>query len=90
MATEGQTEDVQRFDRWSGTYEQSRRQSLLFDRVHQVVLNQIASENEGNAPDSILDIGCGQGGCCAKRGAVASCPSHGGGPPEGMVKVGAN
>jgi hypothetical protein len=33
MTTPSESEDVQRFDRWSSTYEASLLQRLIFDRV---------------------------------------------------------
>jgi ubiquinone/menaquinone biosynthesis C-methylase UbiE len=51
-------DDVQRFDRWSSTYEDSWLQRWLFDRVHQRVL---AIGAQGPEPETILDVGCGTG-----------------------------
>jgi ubiquinone/menaquinone biosynthesis C-methylase UbiE len=58
MTKASEKHDVERFDRWSHTYEQSWLQRNFFDRVHQAVLSLIASEG---MPESILDVGCGTG-----------------------------
>jgi ubiquinone/menaquinone biosynthesis C-methylase UbiE len=58
MTTASEKHDIERFGRWSRTYEQSWLQRTFFDRVHQAVLQLIA--NEGT-PESILDVGCGTG-----------------------------
>jgi ubiquinone/menaquinone biosynthesis C-methylase UbiE len=53
-----QTRDVQHFERWSGTYEDSWMQSRFFTRVHSAVLDLAASLA---APAHVLDVGCGTG-----------------------------
>jgi ubiquinone/menaquinone biosynthesis C-methylase UbiE len=58
MTTRSEKHDIERFDRWSRTYEQSWLQRNFFDRVHQAVLQLIAGEG---MPESILDVGCGTG-----------------------------
>jgi len=58
MATTPRKHDIERFDRWSLTYEKSWLQRHFFDRVHQAVLSLVAEEGE---PESILDVGCGTG-----------------------------
>ena len=50
--------DVQDFNRRASSYEDSRRQSYLFDRVQRVVLNLARAQNH---PNAILDVGCGTG-----------------------------
>jgi ubiquinone/menaquinone biosynthesis C-methylase UbiE len=50
--------DVQDFNRRAATYEESRRQSVIFDRVQQLVLKMAAKET---SPEAILDVGCGTG-----------------------------
>jgi ubiquinone/menaquinone biosynthesis C-methylase UbiE len=84
MDMERKRDDIQRFDRWSGTYERSFLQALLFDRVHQAVLDSIPGEIR---PESILDIGCGTGRLLRKAGArwpVARL--IGVDPAEGMIE----
>jgi ubiquinone/menaquinone biosynthesis C-methylase UbiE len=79
-----QTEDVQSFERRSGTYETSLSQRLFFDRIHRVALHAVPS---GIRPESILDIGCGTGRLLRK--AHLRWPAAhliGVDPAEGMVK----
>ena len=58
MGSEPDINGKAHFNEWSTTYEQSITQWLLFDRVHQGVLNRIP----GNfTPGGVLDIGCGTG-----------------------------
>jgi SAM-dependent methyltransferase len=54
-------EDVQRFHRWSRTYERSLGQIFLFDPVHKAVVNLVAASLDGLLPACVLDIGCGTG-----------------------------
>ncbi len=51
--------DIERFDRWSETYEGSWMQRAFFDRAHIATLNLAMDIVPG--PDSVLDIGCGTG-----------------------------
>jgi ubiquinone/menaquinone biosynthesis C-methylase UbiE len=55
------SEDVQRFHRWSRTYERSLGQIFLFDPVHRAVVNLVAATLDGHTPEEVLDIGCGTG-----------------------------
>ncbi len=50
--------DVERFDRWSSTYEGYWLQKLIFDRVHRAVLDAVADQAR---PEVLLDVGCGTG-----------------------------
>lgn len=50
--------DVQEFNRRAATYEASRRQSYIFDRVQRKVLKLAKTQSR---PDAILDVGCGTG-----------------------------
>lgn len=54
----GKAADVQAFNRRAATYETSRRQSYLFDRVQKKVL--ALAQTHVN-PEAILDVGCGTG-----------------------------
>lgn len=86
MAKRSRTEDIERFHRWSRTYERSRLQRLVFDRVHQAILQVVA--NEVAEPTSILDVGCGTGRLL--RTARTRWPHAqliGVDPAEGMVEV---
>jgi cyclopropane fatty-acyl-phospholipid synthase-like methyltransferase len=51
-------EDVQSFERRSGSYEDSFLQGLFFDRIHRIAINSVPA---GLQPEGILDIGCGTG-----------------------------
>ncbi len=85
MAAE-KAHDIDRFSRWSRTYERSYLQGLIFDRAHRAVLELIASE--GAAPESILDVGCGTGRFlrqAAQRWPGASL--IGVDPAEGMIEM---
>jgi 2-polyprenyl-3-methyl-5-hydroxy-6-metoxy-1,4-benzoquinol methylase len=50
--------DVEHFNRWADTYENSRAQRYL-DRIHDAMLTMVASE--AGLPETILDVGCGTG-----------------------------
>ena len=54
-------EDIQKFHRWSRTYERSLGQVFLFDPVHRKVVSLVAACLDGVAPARVLDIGCGTG-----------------------------
>jgi ubiquinone/menaquinone biosynthesis C-methylase UbiE len=84
MSIQQETEDVQSFERRSGTYEDSFHQGLFFDRIHRVALDSIPA---GIKPESILDIGCGTGRLLRKA-ATRWPTAHliGIDPAEGMVK----
>jgi ubiquinone/menaquinone biosynthesis C-methylase UbiE len=56
MATNQKKTDVQDFERRSATYENSRRQGYIFDRVQRIVLDLAKNWKK---PESILDVGCG-------------------------------
>jgi ubiquinone/menaquinone biosynthesis C-methylase UbiE len=78
-----QTEDVQSFERRSGTYERSTFQGLFFDHIHRIALDSVPP---GIQPESILDIGCGTGRLLRK--AATRWPEArliGVDPAEGMV-----
>jgi len=78
--------DVAPFDRWSGRYERSKQQWLVFDRVHRKVLDLAARYSD---PTAILDVGCGSGRLL--RAAHARWPSArlvGVDPSSGMIEVG--
>jgi ubiquinone/menaquinone biosynthesis C-methylase UbiE len=58
MATKSTKHDVERFDKWSSTYENSWLQRKFFSHVHEAILN--IAERDGT-PESVLDVGCGTG-----------------------------
>jgi ubiquinone/menaquinone biosynthesis C-methylase UbiE len=80
-----QSRDVQHFEHWSRTYEDSWMQRRLFTRVHSAVLALAAPLP---VPASVLDVGCGTGRLL--RAAGASLPEaqlFGVDPAQGMVDV---
>ena len=50
--------DVERFERWSNTYEDSWIQRY-FDGIYKFMVETVASEHSGLNPKVILDVGCG-------------------------------
>jgi ubiquinone/menaquinone biosynthesis C-methylase UbiE len=85
MSTTSKRDDIEHFNRWSRTYEDSLLQRFFFDRVHQAVLKLVANRTE---PGSILDVGCGTGRLL--RAARARWPRAeliGVDPASGMVEV---
>jgi ubiquinone/menaquinone biosynthesis C-methylase UbiE len=80
-------EDIQRFHRWSRTYERSLGQRFFFDPVHRGVVELVAGHLDGRAAAQVLDIGCGTGRLL--RRAAARWPSAhlvGVDPAEGMIE----
>jgi ubiquinone/menaquinone biosynthesis C-methylase UbiE len=51
--------DVDRFNRWAGTYDRYWLQRIIFEPIQRAVL-QLAEEEIGH-PGTILDVGCGTG-----------------------------
>lgn len=78
------TNDVEAFNRWSTTYEDSWLQSVYFDRIHNGVLRLVTLES---SPGCIVDVGCGTGRLLRK---ILKRWLHarliGVDPAEGMVK----
>jgi len=52
--------DVERFERWSSTYEHSWIQGF-FDQVHSFMVETVATEFPRLDPKLVLDVGCGTG-----------------------------
>jgi len=78
--------DIERFDRWADTYEDSRLQRIIFDPVHQATLDLAAAVVP--QPADVLDVGCGTGKLL--RRVHARWPqAHliGVDPAEGMIEV---
>ena len=59
MATKHREKDIERFDQWSNTYENSWLQRAFFDQTHKAVLALAAGIV--HQPESVLDVGCGTG-----------------------------
>jgi ubiquinone/menaquinone biosynthesis C-methylase UbiE len=59
MATKHREKDIERFDQWSNTYENSWMQRALFDQTHQAALALAA--RIVHQPECVLDVGCGTG-----------------------------
>jgi ubiquinone/menaquinone biosynthesis C-methylase UbiE len=55
-----ESDDIQCFNRWAGTYENSLVQFFI-DRLHRDALTLLGKQMAGHAPDAIADIGCGTG-----------------------------
>ena len=64
MTSTQREKDIEHFDQWSSTYENSWMQRAFFDRAHQAVLALAAGIV--HQPASVLDVGCGQEGCYVK------------------------
>ena len=59
MATKRRKKDIERFDQWASTYEDSRLQRVFFDQIHQTTL--ALATGIVHYPVSVLDVGCGTG-----------------------------
>jgi ubiquinone/menaquinone biosynthesis C-methylase UbiE len=59
MTTKHHENDIERFDQWASTYENSWLQRAFFDRAHQATLALAAGIV--HHPMSVLDVGCGTG-----------------------------
>src|SRR5260370_23377429 len=59
MTTKHREKDVERFEQWASTYENSCLQRPFFDRSHQATLAVAAGIV--HQPVSVLDVGCGTG-----------------------------
>lgn len=86
MATKHRKRDIERFDQWADTYEESRLQRAFFEPIYQAVL-ELATKTV-RQPASVLDVGCGTGKL------LRSLRSHwpeaqliGVDPAEGMIEV---
>lgn len=53
--------DVDRFDHWATTYEQSFMQKIFFGPVHTRMIALLLQARQANPPACIVDVGCGTG-----------------------------
>ncbi len=85
MASNDRNKDVEHFNRWSHTYDNSWIQRYA-DRVHREMLDVVAKEIA--TPNTVLDIGCGTGQLLSKaRALYPSAQLFGVDPAEGMVEI---
>lgn len=78
--------DVEHFEHWSSTYEDSWMQRVFFDPAHRDVLALAASVVD--QPETILDIGCGTGKLLRKAGACwPEAKLIGVDPASGMIEA---
>ena len=59
MTTKHREKDIERFDQWASTYEDSWLQRNFFDRAHRATL--ALATGIVHQPASVLDVGCGTG-----------------------------
>jgi len=79
-------EDVQKFHRWSRTYDRSPAQIFFFGPVHRSVVELVARVYDGWAPAGVLDIGCGTGKLLRRAGRRwPAARLLGVDPAEGMI-----
>lgn len=82
------TEDVQRFHRWSRSYERSLGQAFFFDPTHRRVLKLVTAAVDGRGPGHVLDIGCGTGRLLRRAAGVwPSAKLTGVDPAQGMIEI---
>jgi len=56
--SEKKANDIEKFNHWSSTYENSWGQWFLFDRLQRHVLDMA---KKAHTPNTVLDVGCGTG-----------------------------
>ncbi len=84
MLPKNNADDIEKFNRWASTYESSRVQNFLVDRVHRAVLELLVTAE----PRRVLDIGCGTGRLLRTMGARwPAAQLTGVDAAEGMVEV---
>jgi len=84
--TQPTSPDVERFDKWAATYDDSRIQRFV-GQVHVAMLDLLSGAVPSTIPQAILDIGCGTGRLL--RAAQVRWPHArllGVDPAEGMVR----
>src|SRR5438105_12659223 len=86
MSTKPRKKDVERFDQWADTYEESRLQRAFFEPIYQATL-ELATKTV-QQPGSVLDVGCGTGKLLRR---IHNCWPEaqliGVDPAEGMIEV---
>jgi ubiquinone/menaquinone biosynthesis C-methylase UbiE len=86
LSTPPHTKDIERFDQWANTYEQSWLQRAFFDRIHKATLALAASIIP--QPQSILDVGCGTGRLLRRAHTVwPQAQLLGVDPAPGMIEI---
>lgn len=86
MTTTHHKRDIEQFDHWSGTYEQSWMQRVFFDRAHQAIL-ALAAERVPQ-PETVLDVGCGTGKLLRRAGTYwPEAHLIGVDPAQGMIEI---
>jgi len=73
--------DVERFERWSATYDRWPLQMLLFNVVHRRVARSLSP----TAQERVLDVGCGSGRLAVRLVRSSGCRAVGVDPAPGMV-----
>jgi ubiquinone/menaquinone biosynthesis C-methylase UbiE len=86
MTTTHRDKDVERFDQWSSTYEQSWMQRAFFEQVHRALLALAA--RVVRQPESVLDVGCGTGKLLRQAGTCwPEANLIGVDPAKGMIEI---
>jgi ubiquinone/menaquinone biosynthesis C-methylase UbiE len=86
MATQRRNKDIERFDQWAGTYEDSRLQRIFFDRIHEATVALAAGIVDN--PGCVLDVGCGTGKLLRRASALwPEAKFFGVDPANGMVEM---
>ena len=86
MTTTHRKRDVEHFDQWSSSYENSWMQRVFFDPAHQATLALAAGIVQ--QPGSILDVGCGTGKLLRRANAYwPEARLIGVDPANGMIEV---
>lgn len=86
MTTANRKRDVERFEQWSSTYEDSWMQRAFFDPAHHAALTLAAGVV--HKPASVLDVGCGTGRLLRQAGTYwPEARLIGVDPANGMIEM---